>query len=109
MSYIYLAVAIIFEVIGTSALKVSEEFTRLVPGVVVVIGYGISFYFMALAFRTIPIGIAYAVWSGFGMVLVALIGVIVYKQILDAPAVIGMILVIAGVAIMHLYSKVLIH
>ncbi|MCF6235544.1 MAG: multidrug efflux SMR transporter [Gammaproteobacteria bacterium] len=104
MAYLYLAVAIVAEVIATSALKASEEFTKLYPSLIVVIGYSIAFYFMTLVLRTIPIGITYAVWSGLGIVLVTIIGIVLYKEIPDIPAVIGMGFIIAGVAIIHIFS-----
>jgi len=87
MAYLYLAIAILAEVIGTSALKASKEFTNLLPSLVVVVGYGIAFYFMALALRTIPIGITYAIWSGIGIVLIAIAGIFIYKEIPDSKTV----------------------
>lgn len=104
-SWILLSVAILAEVIGTSALKASAGFSRLWPSLVVVAGYGTAFYFLSLALRNIPIGIAYAVWSGAGIVLIAVIGTIVFKQKLDAPALIGMSLIVAGVLVLNLFSK----
>jgi small multidrug resistance pump len=109
MAYLYLAIAIIGEVIATSSLKASEEFTKLVPSVAVVVGYIVAFYFMTLVLRTMPIGITYAIWSGVGIVLVSIIGVAYYKQIPDAPALIGMGLIIAGVLVIHLFSKTVVH
>jgi len=105
MQWVYLAVAIIAEVIGTSALKVSDGFTRLVPSLVVVLGYGISFFFLSLTLRTLPVGVAYAVWSGVGMALIALIGWLFLKQPLDAPAIVGLVLIGAGVAVLNLFSR----
>ena len=105
MAYLYLALAIFAETIATGTLKATEEFTKLLPSAIVLIGYGISFYFMTLVLRTIPIGITYAVWSGIGIVLIAVVGAIFYKQIPDLPAVIGMGLIIAGVVVIHLFSK----
>ena len=105
MSYIYLAIAIIAEVIATSSLKASEEFTRLVPSTIVVVGYGVAFYFLTLVLRTIPVGITYAIWSGVGIILVALVAMVLYKQVPDLPAIIGMGLIIAGVVIINLFSK----
>jgi len=96
-AYIYLAVAIVAEVVATSALKASEEFTRWIPSMVVVIGYGVAFYYMTLALRSIPLGITYAVWAGLGIVLVTVAGVVLYKQIPDMPAIIGIGLIVAGV------------
>ncbi len=109
MPYIYLAIAIIAEVMATSALKASEEFTKLYPSLLVVVGYGVAFYFMTLVLRTIPLGITYAIWSGVGIVLVAVVGVVLYKQIPDLPAILGMALIISGVAVIHLFSKTLNH
>ena len=105
MAYAYLLVAIVAEVIGTTALKSSEEFTKLFPSVVVVVGYGLAFYCLSLVLRTIPVGIAYAVWSGVGVVLIAVAGAVMFKQVPDIPAIIGMSLIIAGVVIMHVFSK----
>jgi small multidrug resistance pump len=109
MAYVYLAVAIIAEVAATSALKASAEFTKLVPSIIVVAGYGIAFYFMTLVLRTIPIGITYAVWSGLGIVLVTIVGIFLYKQIPDTPAIIGMTLIVSGVAVIHIFSKTISH
>ena len=105
LSYLYLALAIVSEVAATSALKASEEFTKWVPSLIVVVGYGLAFYFMTLVLRTIPLGITYAIWSGLGIVLVTLVGMVLYKQMPDLPALLGMGLIIAGVAVIHLFSK----
>lgn len=109
MGYIYLSLAIIAEVIGTSALKASDEFTRLGPSIVVVVGYGIAFYFLSLVLRTIPVGIAYAIWSGIGIALISIVGVVMFQQSLDLPAVIGITLIISGVAVIHLFSKAMVN
>ncbi len=109
MGYLYLAAAIIAEVIGTSALKASSGFTRLVPSIVVVSGYGAAFYFLSLVLRSIPVGVAYAIWAGTGIVLIAIVAALFYKQIPDTPAVIGMGLIIAGVAVINLFSKTVGH
>lgn len=109
MGYLYLALAIIAEVIGTSALKASEEFTRIVPSIIVVIGYATAFYFLSLVLKTIPVGVAYAIWAGAGIALIALVGVVFFNQSLDLPAIIGMTLIIAGVAVIHLFSKTATH
>ncbi|RDI57847.1 small multidrug resistance pump [Microvirga subterranea] len=105
MNYAYLLAAILCEVIATSALKAAEGFTRLGPSLVVVIGYGLAFYCLSLTLRTIPVGIAYALWSGIGIVLIALAGWILYRQPLDMPAVIGMALIVAGVLVINLFSR----
>ncbi len=109
MAYIYLAIAIIAEVAATSALKASEGFTKLIPSLIVIVGYGVAFYLLTLVLRTIPVGITYAVWAGLGIVLVVLMGAILYKQIPDIPAVIGMGFIVAGVAIINLFSKTIGH
>ena len=103
--WLALAIAICGEVIATSALKASDEFTRLIPSIIVVVGYGTAFYFMAISMRVLPVGIMYAIWSGMGIVLVSIIGWLVYKQTLDFPSVIGMGLIIAGVIVINLFSK----
>ncbi len=109
MAYLYLAIAIIAEITATSALKASEEFTKLIPSLIIIVGYGISFYFMTLVLRTLPIGITYAVWSGLGIVLVTVVGVFLYKQIPDIPAIIGMGLIISGVVVIQIFSKTISH
>ena len=109
MTYLYLALAIVAEVIGTSALKASAEFTRLIPSLIVVVGYGAAFYFLSIVLRTLPVGIAYAIWSGLGIVLVTLAGVVVYKQMPDFPAIAGMGLIVAGVVIINVFSKTPVH
>ncbi|MFA6921781.1 MAG: multidrug efflux SMR transporter [Gallionella sp.] len=105
MNWLYLTIAIISEVIATSALKAAEGFTRWQPSVVVIIGYALAFYFLSLTLRTMPIGIIYAIWSGAGIALITLIGWIFFKQSLDMPAMIGIALIIAGVAVLNLFSK----
>lgn len=109
MQWLYLAVAIVSEVIATSALKASEGFTRLWPSVIVVTGYVSAFYFLSLTLKTIPVGVAYAVWSGVGIVLIALIAWRLYGQTLDLPAIAGMGLIIAGVVVLNLFSKTVSH
>lgn len=105
MSYLYLAIAIVSEVIGTSALKASNEFSRLVPSLITLVAFACAFYFLSLCLRTIPVGIAYAIWSGIGIVLISLIALVLFGQKLDLPALIGMALIIAGVIIINLFSK----
>ncbi len=104
MAYLYLSIAIIAEVIATSALKASAEFTRLAPTLIVITGYATAFYFMTLTLRTLPVGITYAIWSGVGIVLVAVAGALLYKQVPDLAAIVGMGLIIAGVVVIHLFS-----
>lgn len=103
-NWVFLGVAIAAEVIATSALKSSEGFSRLAPSLLVVVGYGAAFYFLALTLRTIPVGIAYAVWSGLGIILVTLIGWVMFDQKLNFPALAGMGLIIAGVVVMNIGS-----
>ena len=109
LPYLYLALSIVAEVIGTSALKASETFTRLVPSLVTLTAYPVCFFFFALCLRTLPVGIAYALWSGFGMVLIALVGWFWFKQQLDGPALIGLALIVAGVVVVNLFSESLVH
>jgi len=109
MSYFYLAIAIVAEVIATSTLKASQQFTRLVPSVVVVVGYAMAFFFLTLVLKTVPVGIAYALWSGLGIVLIAIVAAIAYRQVPDWPAVIGMALIIAGVVVINVFSKTAVH
>lgn len=104
-SWIFLGIAIVAEVLATSALKASAGFTKLAPSVLVVGGYAIAFYFLSLTLKAIPVGIAYAVWAGLGILLVALIGWLAFGQRLDLPAVIGMTLIVSGVLIISLLSK----
>lgn len=105
MSYFYLILAIITEVIATLSLKASEQFTKIIPTVIITVGYASSFYFLSLSLKTIPVGIAYAIWSGIGTVLIALGANWYYKQGLNSWEVFGMALVICGVIIMNLFSK----
>ena len=108
-AYLYLTIAIITEVIGTNALKASEEFTKIIPSMIVVAGYGVTFYCMTLLLRTLPVGIMYALWSGLGIVLVTITGAVIYKEIPDVPAVVGMGLIIAGVVVINVFSKTTAH
>ena len=103
--YAFLAVAIIAEVIATSALKASEGFSKPWPSAVVVLGYGTAFYFLSLVLKTVPVGVAYAIWSGVGVALIALIGWLVLKQPLDAAALAGIALIVGGVLVIQLFSK----
>ena len=109
IGYLYLSIAIVAEVIATSALKASDGFTKSGPSLVVVLGYGVSFYFLSLVLKTVPVGVAYAIWSGAGIVLIAGIGWLVLKQPLDAPALLGIGLIVAGVAVIQLFSKSTVH
>jgi small multidrug resistance pump len=109
MEYIYLLIAIVAEVVGTSALKASDGFTKWIPNVIVVVGYGLAFYFLSLVLRSIPVGVAYAIWSGLGIVLISLVGYIYFKQPLDLPAITGMLLIIIGIIVFNLFSKSISH
>ena len=100
----YLAIAIVAEVIGTSFLKSSEGFTKLLPSAIVVVTYVIAFYFLGLTLKTLPVGIAYAVWAGTGVALITLVGYLFFGQALDAPAIIGIVLIASGVAVINLFS-----
>ena len=105
MHWLYLALAIGAEVIATSALKSAAGFTRLLPSIVVVLGYGAAFYFLSLTLKTIPVGVAYAIWSGAGIVLISTAAWLLYGQKLDAAAIIGMGLIVTGVLVIQLLSK----
>lgn len=105
MTWVYLLLAIVAEVIATSALKASDSFTRLGPSLVVLVGYAAAFYLLSLTFRTMPVGVVYAIWSGVGIVLISLVGWVVFRQHLDTPAILGIGLIVAGVAIINLLSK----
>ncbi|GJL36134.1 multidrug transporter [Enterobacter hormaechei] len=106
---IFLAIAIISEVIATTALKTSESFTRLVPSIISIVGYCIAFWCLTIPMRTIPTGIIYAIWSGAGIVLIGTVGWIIHGQKLDFPAMLGMGLIIAGVVIINVFSKTIAH
>lgn len=105
MHYLFLVIAIVAEVVATTFLKASDGFSKLTPSVATIIGYAVAFFFLSLTLKTIPTGIAYAIWSGFGVVLIAAIAWIFQGQKLDAPAMIGMALIVAGVVVMNLFSK----
>lgn len=108
-AYLFLGAAIVAEVIATSLLKTSQGFTRLWPSVATVIGYAISFYCLAQTLGSVPTGVAYAIWSGVGIVLISLIAWWVFDQTLDVPALIGMGLIVAGVVVINLFSKSVAH
>ena len=108
-NYLFLALAILAEAVATTALKMSEQFTRLLPSAVVVVGYAAAFYFLSLSLRTIPVGVAYAVWSAVGIVLITVVGAVMFRQVPDLPAIAGILLIIAGVAVINLFSKMSAH
>ncbi len=109
LEYSYLLIAIFSEVLGTSALNASQEFTRLTPSLLVVLGYGLSFYFLGLSLRVIPVGVAYAIWSGLGIVLITASAAFFFDQRPDWPALIGMGLIVAGVLVLQLFSEMTVH
>jgi len=103
--WMYLLLAILAEVAATSALKASDGFKRFWPSMIVVVGYSLSFYFLSFTLKEIPVGVAYAIWSGLGLALITLISWVLYDQRLDAAAIIGMLLILAGILVMNLFSK----
>lgn len=109
MNYLFLIIAIISEVVATSALKASNGFTRLLPSLIVVVGYGTAFYLLSLALRSIPVGVAYAIWSGVGIALVTIAAWILFDERVDLPALVGLALIAAGILILNVFSKMTAH
>jgi len=109
MAWLYLLIAIKGEVVATSSLKAAEGFTRFIPSAISVLGYGVAFYFLSLTLKFIPLGIAYAIWCGIGIVLVAMVGLFLYKQVIDIPAITGIALILSGVLVINLFSKSIAH
>jgi small multidrug resistance pump len=109
MQWIYLTVAIVSEVIATSALKAVHGFTRPLPSLLVVVGYASAFCFLSLTLRTIPLGVSYAIWSGVGIALISLIGWLIYNQSLDSAGLVGIALIVAGVVVLNVFSKAVPH
>ena len=105
MGYWYLAIAIVAEVLATSALKESQGFSTLLPTLLVMAGYGASFYFLSLVLQTIPIGVAYALWAGLGIVLITIVGAVVFGQKMDLAAILGIALIISGVVVLRIFSS----
>lgn len=105
MKYLFLGLAIIFEILGSSFLKLTVGFTKLIPSVVVVVAYVTSFYFLSLALKSLSLGFAYAIWSGLGIVLTAIISTTIFKQKLDFAGMLGISFIVLGVLIMNLFSK----
>lgn len=105
MHYFYLAVAILAEVVATSALKAADGFSRLTPSLIVIVGYAAAFYFLSLTLRTLALGVVYAIWSGVGIALICIIGALLYRQTLDLPGVAGIGLIIGGVLVLNLFSR----
>jgi small multidrug resistance pump len=108
-NYVCLLVAIVFEVMATTALKETQGFTRAIPSLVTVVGYGLAFYFLSLPLRTMPVGIVYALWCGGGIILITAVGWTWFRQPLDLPALIGMGLIMAGVLVINLFSRTVVH
>lgn len=104
-AYIYLLIAILSEVIASTALRATKGFTQLVPSIITVVGYVVSFYALSQTLGTIKLGIAYAIWSGIGIILITTLGFVIYKQKLDWPAIAGIILIIVGVVVIQLFSQ----
>ena len=109
MTFVYLILAIVAEVIATSALKASVGFTRPLPSLLVVGGYGVAFYLLSLVLRTLPVGITYAIWAGLGIVLVTLVGIMVFDEKPDLPAVLGISLIVAGVLTLQVFCRMNVH
>jgi small multidrug resistance pump len=109
MEWVILYVAVLFEVAATTALKASDGFTRLIPSLIVVVGYGVAFYLMTLALNKIPLAIVYAVWSALGIALISIVGSIRYGESLDAPAVAGLVMIVGGVIVINVLSKSVAH
>lgn len=107
--WVFLAIAIISEVIGTSALKASDGFSRFWPSLIVVAGYATAFYFLSLTVKTIPVGVAYAIWSGVGIALITLIAWLFFGEALDAAAVVGLVLILMGVLVLNVFSRTISH
>lgn len=108
-NWLFLSAAIIFEVIATSSLKSSEGFTKLFPSLIVVVGYGTAFYFLSLTLKSIPVGVAYALWSGLGIILVSLVAWVLHGQKIDAWGAVGIFLIICGVVVLNMLSKTSAH
>lgn len=106
MGYLYLIMAIFIEVIATNALKASDGFTKIGPSVIAILGYGVSLYLLSVVLKWIPVAIAYAIWSGVGIILVSVVAALMFKQLLDLPAIIGIALIASGVVVIHLFSKI---
>ena len=108
-AYLILLVAVVFETIGTAALQASQQFTKPIPSIIVVIGYGLAFYMMAQTLRYLPVGITYAVWSGLGIISISIIEYFAFGQKLDLAAILGMGLIVAGILVINLFSKTAVH
>ncbi len=109
MKYLFLALAIVLEVIGSSFMKASDGFSKVVPTTITVVTYIACFFFLSQALKSIPLGVAYAIWGGLGIVLTSVISVVVFKQSLDIPAIIGIVLIVSGVIVMNFFSFCLLY
>lgn len=109
LHYFYLFVAVLAETIGTTALQASQQFTKPLPSLIVVLGYGCAFYFMSLTLKFMPVGIVYAIWSGLGIAFIGLIGFFVFGQKLDWPAILGLVMILCGILVIHLFSETSTH
>lgn len=109
MKYLFLTLAIVFELIGTSFMQASNGFSKTLPTVLTIVAYTVCFFFFSQALKSIPLGIAYAIWGGLGIVLSAVISVVIFKQSLDTPAILGIVLIVAGVFVMNYFSKTTVH
>ncbi len=103
--YVYLFFAVLAETIGTTALQASAQFTKFWPSFLVVVAYGVAFFLLGLTLKYIPVGVAYAIWSGLGIFLIAVIGFVVFGQRLDLPAILGLLMIVAGIVVIQLFSK----
>ncbi|MFA8384107.1 MAG: multidrug efflux SMR transporter [Pelagibaca sp.] len=109
MPYLVLMFAVLAETIGTTALQASQQFSRPLPSIIVVVAYGAAFYLLAIALKTFPVGVAYAMWSGMGIVFIAIIGFAVFGQRLDWPAILGIGMIMAGILMINLFSNTATH
>ena len=108
-AWLWLSLAILFEVIGTTALKASQNFTHLVPSLVVVVGYGLSLYMLTHTMRSMPVAVTYAFWAGLGMVFILLVSIVLFREIPDLPAIIGVVLIVSGVILISGFSQMNVH
>jgi small multidrug resistance pump len=109
ITYGSLLAAIILEVVGTTFLQMSQQFTKLWPTALMALCYGIAFYLLSIALRTLPVGLAYAIWSGLGIVMISIVGVVAFRQTLDTPAILGLGLIISGVIVVNAFSNSVSH
>ena len=108
-AYLFLLIAVLFEGLGTTSLQASQQFTKLWPSIGVFVGFGMSFYCLMIVLQYLPLGVTYAIWAGIGICLTALLGWLLFRQPVDAPALIGMGLIISGIVVINLFSKTATH